>query len=144
MLPIAELRGGLPFALAKGISPLKAYFLSVAGNLIPVIPLFLLLKFFSDFIKRCSKGKVLLDWVETRVGRKKELVRRYGLSGVILLVAVPLPVTGAWTGTLVSFLLLIRLRYAFPAICLGVCLAGLIVLLVSLGIMEGIRIFVGM
>ena len=144
MLPISELRGGLPFALARGVTPVKAYLLSVSGNLIPIVPLFLLLRVSSGFVKRYSVGKRLFDWLERRVDRKKELVRRFGIGGVILLVAVPLPITGAWTGTLVSFLLLIRIRYAFPAICLGVCLAGLIVLLVSLGLLGGIKAFVGM
>ncbi|MCD6232239.1 small multi-drug export protein [Candidatus Aerophobetes bacterium] len=144
MLPISELRGALPFALSCGISPGVAYLISVAGNILPVIPLLLFLERLSSFIMRYPRGKRVLKRILDQGRKKKALVERYSFPGLLLLVAIPLPVTGAWTGTIISFLLSLRLKYAFLAICGGVCLAGIIVLLVSLGIISGVKFLTGM
>jgi len=141
MLPISELRGGLPFALSQGFSPLKAYLISVAGNILPVFPLLLLLRRLFIFLGRYKITEKTLNWTLARARKREDLVRRYGFGGLILLVAIPLPVTGAWTGVLVSFLLSLEIKHSFVGICIGVCLAGGIVLLVSLGLIKGISIF---
>jgi uncharacterized membrane protein len=141
MLPISELRGGLPFALSQGLSPLKAYLISVAGNILPVFPLLLLLRKVPVFLGRHKIAEKILNWTLERARKREDLVRRYGFGGLILLVAIPLPVTGAWTGVLVSFLLSLEIKYSFVGIGIGVCLAGIIVLLASLGLIKGIRIF---
>ncbi len=141
MLPVSELRGGLPFALSQGLSPLKAYLISVAGNILPVFPLLLLLRRLFIFLGRYKAAEKILNWTMKRAQKRENLVRRYGFVGLILLVAIPLPVTGAWTGVLVSFLLSLEIKYSFVGICIGVCLAGGIVLLASLGFIKGIRIF---
>ena len=133
MLPISELRGGLPFALSQGLSPLKAYLISVAGNILPVFPLLLLLRRLFIFLGRYKITEKTLNWTLARARKREDLVRRYGFGGLILLVAIPLPVTGAWTGTLVSFLLSMKIRHSFLAICIGVGIAGIIVLGLSLG-----------
>ena len=133
ILPISELRGALPFALSQGISPLKAYFISVAGNILPVLPLLLLLRRLAIFAQRYEIGAKFLGWTMKRAKKRRALVKRYGWTGLILLVAIPLPITGAWTGTLVSFLLSIEIKHAFVAICIGVSLAGIIVLGLSMG-----------
>lgn len=133
MLPISELRGGLPFALSQGFSPLKAYLISVAGNILPVFPLLLLLRRLFIFLERYKITERTLNWTLARARKREDLVRRYGFGGLILLVAIPLPVTGAWTGTLVSFLLSMKIRHSFLAICIGVGIAGIIVLGLSLG-----------
>jgi len=140
MLPISELRGGLPFALSQGISPWEAYLISVAGNILPVLPLFLLLEKIAIFVRRYRIGARFLDWVLERAKKREDVVKKYGLLGLILLVAIPLPITGAWTGTLVSFLLSMRVKSAFVAICIGVGVAGVIVLLASLGFISFIGI----
>ena len=133
MLPISELRGGLPFALSQGLSPLKAYLISVAGNILPVFPLLLLLRRLFIFFGRYRITEKTLNWTLARARKREDLVKRYGFGGLILLVAIPLPVTGAWTGTLVSFLLSMKIRHSFLAICIGVGIAGIIVLGLSLG-----------
>ncbi len=133
MLPISELRGGLPFALSQGLSPLKAYLISVAGNILPVFPLLLLLRRLFIFFGRYKITEKTLNWTLARARKREDLVKRYGFGGLILLVAIPLPVTGAWTGTLVSFLLSMKIRHSFLAICIGVGIAGIIVLGLSLG-----------
>lgn len=144
ILPVTELRGGLPFALSQGIPPIKAYLISVAGNILPVIPLLLGLRILSRIAKRYKTGIRVFNWLTDKMERKKRLVKRYGIPGIVLLVAIPLPLTGAWTGSIVSSLLFIPIKYAFPAILTGICIAGVIVLLVSLGILGASKIFVGM
>lgn len=137
-LPIAELRGGLPLALALGFSPAAAYALAVGGNLLPVP--FLLLGL--DRIMRLVRvlpgplgraGRWYLAWQQERHHAR---FRRWGPWALVLFVAIPLPMTGAWTGCLAAFLLGIPLRRSLPRIALGVLLAGGIVLAASLGLIA--------
>lgn len=137
MLPILELRGAIPLAIGKlGVSPEKAYALSVIGNMMPVIPLLLLLKIVSNWLKRYKLGEKFFTWLFARTRRHSVLVEKYEALGLVLFVAVPLPITGAWTGCVAAFLFGIRFKYAFPAIFLGVLIAGVIVTLASLGIIS--------
>lgn len=144
MLPIAELRGGIPLALSLGIPPLQAYLISVVGNTIPVLPILLGLRYFVRVIKKHQRLDKIFNRFQQRVERKKHLIYKYGIGGIIILVAIPLPITGAWTGSLVSFLLSIPVKYAFPAIFAGICLAGLFVLFATIGIISMGRLFGGM
>lgn len=134
MLPISELRGALPYGLSQGLSPWKAYSVSVAGNIVPVLPLLLSLRKISALARRWNRAEKFMNWTIGRAERRQDLVKKYGFGGLIVLVAIPLPITGAWTGTLVSFLLSLEAKYAFSGICIGVSLAGIIVLLASLGV----------
>ena len=144
MLPVAELRGGLPLALSLGLSPLEAYIVSVVGNIVPVLPLLVGLDYFSKIVRKYNWSGKILNALERRVQTKQKIVYKYGVLGIIILVAIPLPVTGAWTGSLVSFLLSIPVKYSFPAISAGVFVAGAIVLFVTLGIFSIGRIVGGM
>ena len=144
MLPIAELRGGLPLGISLGISPFKAYLISVIGNVIPVLPILIGLKYLSKIAQRYSWSSKILNILEKRVQKKKQIIHKYGIGGIIILVAIPLPITGAWTGSLVSFLLCVPLKYSFPAIFAGICIAGIIVLFATLGVFGIGRIFSGM
>jgi len=144
MLPIAELRGGLPLGISLGIPPFKAYLISVIGNVIPVLPILIGLKYLSKIAQRYSWSSKILNILERRIQKKKQIIYRYGIGGIIILVAIPLPITGAWTGSLVSFFLGIPVKYSFPAIFAGVCIAGVIVLFATLGIFGIGKIFSGM
>lgn len=137
MLPVLELRGAIPYALANGLGVIQTFVAGVAGNLLPVpfIMLFIrkifgLLKQYVPFLRK------LVDKLEKRAASKAELVHKYELLGLIILVAVPLPGTGAWTGALVAALLDLRLRHALPAIAMGVLLAGIVVTAASLGVIS--------
>lgn len=138
LLPIAELRGGLPLALALGFSPPAAYALAVVGNLLPVP--FLLLGL--DRVLRLLQalpgplGRVVRRYLGWQEGRGRARVDRWGPWALLLFVAVPLPVTGAWTGSLIAVLLRIPIHRALPPIALGVLLAGVLVLLASLGVIA--------
>lgn len=144
MLPLSELRGGLPLALSMGIPPIQAYLISILGNTIPVLPLLLGLKFLIKLGKRYKWSQRLFWIIERKTWKKQEVVKKYGMLGIVVLVAIPLPITGAWTGSLVSILLSIPVKHAFPAIFSGICLAGFIVLIVTTGFLQVSRIFGGM
>jgi uncharacterized membrane protein len=136
MLPIAELRGGIPYAWSQGISPLTAYGIAVIGNLIPVIPLLLILGPVSKVLRRNRLFDRFFEWWFQRTLNRSKLVERYKSLGLILFVMIPLPVTGAWTGSVAAFLLGIKFKHAFPAIVAGVLLAGVIVSFVCLGVVH--------
>ena len=144
MLPIAELRGGLPLGISLGIPPLKAYLISIIGNAVPVLPVLVGLEYLQKIAKKSGFLSSIFDMLERRVQGKKKIINRYGIGGVIILVAIPLPVTGAWTGSLISFLLSIPLKYSFPAIFTGICVAGVIVLFATIGVFGLGRVISGM
>lgn len=138
-LPISELRGGIPLALYTfDMSFTRSYVLAVIGNLIPVIPLLLFLTGATRLMSRYEPLGRLLNWFFNLTRRRGGLIEKYEAVGLILFVATPLPVTGAWTGAVASVLFGLRFRYALPCICLGVMTAGLIVSVVC---WLGITIF---
>jgi uncharacterized membrane protein len=136
--PIAELRGGLPLAISYGMSTAAAFFLAIAGNLLPVLPILLGLGWGERIARRWSLLERPLDWVLARTRRKGRLIERYGAIGLVLLVAIPLPATGAWTGAIAAFLFGIPPKRAFPLITVGVLIAGVVVLALTL---SGIHLF---
>lgn len=144
-LPIVELRGAIPFAMGvipsavypQNLSWQHALPLAIAGNLIPVP--FLLL-FFGAISKRLSKigiCKRWLRWLEERTRRRGKIVERYKRIGLVLFVAIPLPVTGAWTGSLAAAIFGIKFKHALLSIFIGVCIAGAIVTAACLGFLSG-------
>lgn len=134
-LPVVELRGAIPLAIGKGISPVKAYFLAVLGNLLPVPFLLLFLGEAEKRLRRFPIFDTFFEWLFLRTRRKvNEKIKKYGALGLIPLVAIPLPVTGAWTGALASYIFGVELRYALPCIAIGVSIAGIIVTLSCLGV----------
>lgn len=145
-LPISELRGAIPWAVLGMKMPLgEAYLLAVVGNLIPVVPLLILLNSLTNWLGRLPSLRRLIDRWFSSVERRGQIVEKYGAIGLTLFVAIPLPVTGAWTGCAAAMLFKKRFRYAFPAIVCGVLLAGAIVTtltwLIKVGIIEEGGIF---
>ncbi len=136
MAPVSELRVAIPYAWSQGMNHVLAYVLSVTGNIIPVIPLLLFLGPVSKFLRRFRLFDKFFSWWFSRTLRRSRLVEKYEALGLVLFVMIPLPVTGAWTGSVAAFLLGIRFRFAFPAIILGVLLAGIIVSSVCLGVIH--------
>ena len=136
MVPVVELRGAIPLGISMGLPPLTVYALAVLGNLLPVPFIILLVRRVFDWLRRGRFWGPKITAMERRAHLKGRLVRKYRLPGLIVLVAVPLPGTGAWTGALVAALFDIRLRSALPAILLGVLIAGGIMLAVSCGLLA--------
>lgn len=127
-LPVSELRGAIPLALSFGMPPAKAFWLSITGNLIPIIPILFLLEPVSLRLRRFRVWSRYFDWLFERTRRRAKQVEKYEFLGLILFVAVPLPMTGAWTGAIAASLFKVKFRYALAAIVLGVFIAGVIVL----------------
>ncbi len=135
MVPVAELRAAIPFGVALGIPVPHAVLLSIAGNLIPSPLIIIFIRQVFSHMRRWSpRLDHLISRLETRAHLKGDKVRKYGFIGLCILVAIPLPGTGAWTGSLVAALLDMRLRKAMPAIILGVCIAATIVTCVTYGV----------
>ncbi|MFC1787125.1 COG2426 family protein [Halobacteriota archaeon] len=136
-MPISELRGAIPVAMMYGFDPFTAYILSVIGNLIPVVPLLLWLEPVSNKLRRYKSWDKFFDWLFTRTHRRhSDYFEKYGTIALSLFVAIPLPVTGAWTGCAAAFVFGIKFRHAFPAVLLGVLAAGVIVTFTSLGFLA--------
>jgi len=138
MSPISELRGAIPVAIGVyGFDPLQAYALAVAGNLLPVVPLLLFLDPVSSVLMRYRIGNAFFSWLFSRTRRKYiQKHERFGLLALVIFVAIPLPVTGAWTGCAIAFLVGFKFWQAFPAIALGVMIAGLVVTSTVLGVLS--------
>jgi uncharacterized membrane protein len=135
-LPLTELRATIPLALDGGIPPLRAFFLAVLGNLIPVVPILVLLEPVSLLIRRFPFVDRIFQSILVRTRQREGQVKKYGLLGLIIFVAVPLPGTGAWTGALLAWLFGLNPVLATAAISLGVILAGAAVTLASIGIIQ--------
>jgi uncharacterized membrane protein len=137
MSPLAELRGSIPVALfVFHMDPVTAFALSIIGNMIPVIPILLLFDPIVGHLRRFKVFDRLFDWLFARTRRHGAGVEKYGALGLAIFVAVPLPMTGAWTGSLLAFLFGMKLRYSVPSIFLGVLGAGVIVMSTSLGVIH--------
>ena len=132
MLPVVELRGGIPFGVAAGLELPVAFGAAFLGNMLPVPFLILFTRRVLQWLKanvRMFRGAVA--WLERKADKKKDIVLRYSAMGLFLLVAVPLPGTGAWTGCLVAAALDMRLSKAVPAITAGVLAAGFIITFIT-------------
>lgn len=134
MVPVIELRGAIPFGVAAGISVKQALVCAIIGNLIPIPFILLFLRRVFVWMRKISTGfENLVEKLELRAKRKKGIVDKYEIIGLIILVAIPLPGTGAWTGALVATVLDIRMRRALPAITIGVVIAGILVSVITYG-----------
>ena len=132
-LPIFELRGALPVAINLFHFPwYYALPLAIIGNLLPVPVILLFLDTISRWLSKIGSFDRFLHWLFERTRKRGRVVERYERIGLALFVAIPLPVTGAWTGSLVAVLFGLKFRYAFLSIFIGVCIAGIIVTCLSL------------
>ena len=137
MTPVVELRGAIPFGLALGLAPLTCYIAAVIGNCIPIPFIILFIKHIFQLMRKMSpKFGALVDKLEKCADEKSDVVQKYALWGLVILVAIPLPGTGAWTGSLVAALMNIPLRKSGPACVLGVLIAGVAVMAISTGVIA--------
>jgi len=132
-LPITELRGAIPIGiLLYKVSPLKAYWLCCLGNMIPILPLLLFFGKLESFMQRNEFSNKFLQWYIAKVKKRTALIERFELLGLAFFVSIPLPVTGAWTGSVAAFIMGIGWRKAFFSISCGVLIAGVIVTILTL------------
>ena len=135
MVPVIELRGAIPLGVGLGLSLWSSLGIAIVGNLVPV-PFILL---FIRSIFRWLRGKSermerLVSRLENHAGKKGHRLYHSQIIGLLLLVAVPLPGTGAWTGALVAALFNLRLRVSLPTIAAGVAIAGVLTAIITYGI----------
>ena len=137
MLPVGELRVGLPYGMALGLDLPVAMVTAILGNMVPV-PFIII--YISRVFKWMRRHMPMLDSfitkLENKANVKGETVEKYGPIGLLAFVAIPLPGTGAWTGALVAALLNMKVRKATPFIFIGVCIAAIIVALITLGVIH--------
>jgi uncharacterized membrane protein len=132
-LPIVELRGAIPLAInVLDIHWVSAFLLAFVGNLLPVPFILLFIDSVTKGLNKIAFFKRLLDWLFERTRRQGWILDRYKRIGLVLFVAVPLPVTGAWTGSLLAVLFGIPFKHAFLSIVIGVIIAGAIITSLSL------------
>lgn len=136
MMPILEIRGAIPVGVASGLDPWLAFAVGFVGNMLPIPILILLTRKIIEWLKEHNMLVKLTAWLENKGSKGAQKVQKYSFWGLFILVAIPLPGTGAWTGALVASLLDMRLKRALPAIAMGVAVAGLIVLLVTYGVIS--------
>ncbi|MCI8743966.1 MAG: small multi-drug export protein [Lachnospiraceae bacterium] len=140
MIPILELRGGLLAASPAllNVSILKAIPICIVGNLLPIPFILLLIERILIWMERIPVLGSIALWLRRKADKNKGQVERYGFWGLALFVGIPLPGTGAWTGSLVAALLHMRFRKAFPAILVGIAIATIIMSLLSYGLLGAL------
>jgi len=137
MLPIVELRGAIPLAIGVFKMNLwRAFFISVFFNVLIIAPLLWFLNPIRNFLSHIRFFKKFFDKLDARTMKKGTDVMKYGAIGLAFFVAIPIPGTGAWSGSLLALLFDIDFKWAFPAILLGVLVAGIIVTLVTAGVVK--------
>lgn len=140
LMPILELRGGILAAALLGLDPLPGYIISIIGNVLPV-PFILLL--ITKILAWMKNSKVNLfnkvaNWLDEKVEKHKGQIEKYGYLGVVLFVGIPLPGTGAWTGSLIASVLNMDRKKTFVAVLVGIVMASVIMMLLSYGLLANL------
>ena len=135
MLPILELRGGLIAAKLMNIEFFKAFSICFVGNMLPIPFILLFIRKIFSWLKKIKSVEQVIAKLEARSIRKADNVKKYRLWGLLLFVGIPLPGTGAWTGALIADLLDIRIKHSLPVIAAGVLIAGIIISILSYGLL---------
>lgn len=126
MFPVVELRGGIIAAAIMNVPLIKAYPLCVFGNMLPIPLILVFLNKIFEFMRRFKWCGKILDFLDRKADKNKAKVEKYKMLGLFILVAIPLPGTGAWTGALVANALSIPFKKSFPTIFAGVIAAGIL------------------
>ena len=134
MVPVIELRGALPIGVGMGLDPVTALIVSILGNMVPVPFILLMIRAILKWMHRFKTFDKLALWLEAKADKAGDKLVKYEMFGLFLLVAIPLPGTGAWTGSLVAALFDLRMKQAVPVIFAGVIAAGLIVFFITYGV----------
>lgn len=137
LLPVIELRGGIITGYLLGIDFLPTFFIAFLGNIVPIPFILFFIKIIFKFLKRTPLRKIV-SWCERKAEEKNETIKKYAYLGLIIFVGIPLPGTGAWTGALIASTLNMNIKKTFLAISLGVLLAGIIISILSFGILDSL------
>lgn len=135
MIPIIELRGAIPLGAALGLPMWQTFLISIIGNMLPVPIILLFVKKVLEFMSR-SKIKLfnkVANWLYAKAEKNRARIEKYAFWGVAIFVGIPLPMTGAWTGTLVAAVINMRFLKAFFSALIGVLMAAVIMTFISYG-----------
>ncbi len=138
LCPVLELRGGLIAARLLEMDALRAFFYCFIGNMLPIPFILLFIRKIFDWMRTWKRMGKVIEKMEKKADKHRPTIEKYGIWGLLILVAVPLPGTGGWTGALVASIMDIRIRRALPVIALGVFIAGLIVGGISFGLFANV------
>ena len=137
MVPVIELRGAIPIGVGRGLPFPVAVIVSVIGNLVPVPFIIIFIKKIFEFMReKMPRLNGLVTRLENKANSKSETVQKYAFWGLFIFVAIPLPGTGAWTGSLIAALLELKPKSAIPCIFLGVLLAAAIMTALTFGVIH--------
>ena len=138
LLPILELRGGLIAAALLGLKPIPSYIISIVGNILPVPFILLLINKILNWMRTSKHFIKIAEWLDKKVEKHKGQIEKYGYLGIVLFVGIPLPGTGAWTGSLIASVLEMDKKKTFLAVLIGVFLASIIMMVLSFGLLANI------
>ena len=140
LMPILELRGGLLAAALLGIDPIPSYIISIIGNVLPVPFILLLINKVLNWMRnsKVEVFKKIANWLDEKVEKHKGQIEKFGYLGVILFVGIPLPGTGAWTGSLIASVLEMDRKKTFLAVLVGLFMASIIMMFLSFGIVANV------
>ena len=137
MMPLIELRGAIPFGISLGLSPINAAMIAFAGSMIPVpFILFATRPIFNYLRKKKSFEKLIEKLTHRSMNHAGKGIIKYGILGLIIFVAIPIPGTGVWSGSLAASVIDIRVKLAFPAIMIGNALAAVQIMTLSHGVIN--------
>lgn len=135
-IPITELRAAIPFGIAGGLSPLDAWFWGVLGNLLPIPFILFMWPLIYKFFDWLPFTRKTLHRFVDKAREKGKTIEKQGTIGLTIFVGIPLPVTGVWTGSLISFMLGLKPLRAAAAMTLGAMISGTIVTLITVGFVN--------
>ena len=137
LFPILELRGGLLAASLLGLDAFKSYIICFIVNILPIPFILWFIDSIFKFLKK-TRLKNIIFKLENKANSKKSQIEKYGYLGLVLFVGIPLPGTGAWTGSLIAVMLGMDKKKSFLAILIGVLMASIIMMLISFGVLRSI------
>lgn len=138
LLPVLELRGGLVAASFLGLDPIPSYIITMVGNILPIPFILWFINKILDWMRKSKHFNKFASWLDKKVEKHKSSIEKYGFWGLVLFVGIPLPGTGAWTGSLIAAVLDMNKKKSFLAILLGVVMASIIMMLISFGVIRAL------
>lgn len=136
-LPVIEMRGAIPVGISLGLSPIHSTVLAFFGSMIPVPFILFGIRPVFKYLRSTRPFRKLVHKLTSRsLDTNSERIKKYGAWGLVLIVALPLPGTGVWSGSLIAALMNMRFKWSFPAIVLGNMIAGILIMMISSGILK--------
>lgn len=140
LFPILELRGGILASSLLDVTMWKGILISAVGNILPIPFILIFIKKIFTAMKKTKLLRPLVEKMENKAMKKRDQIEKYEFWGLVLFVGIPLPGTGAWTGSLIAALLGVKFKKAFPAVIIGICMATVIMWFISYVLLGGVQI----